>query len=263
MSVDLVVTELFGMIESAIVGQPRSQQTRIGPSELGVPCDRRIGYHLGGVKKSGDRGAAWKPYVGTAMHEQVGNVIAAAEIARFNGDATGVTPRWHVEERVSVGEVNGVEITGSCDLFDEANGVVLDWKFTTRNQIRDNYRPKGPGEQYRRQAHLYGRGWFRAGYNVRHVGVVWFTRDGEFSDRHVWSEPYDERVAVETLERASGIALSLQHLGPDFTIPTLPTADSHCRFCPWFKASSDDISRACAGHSQEQQQQTLTQLIGA
>lgn len=261
---DIVTTQMFGTIEQAIIGQPRSQQTRIGPSELGVPCDRRLGYHFGAVTKTRPEEAAWKPYVGTALHEQVGNVIARHEMARFaDGDPTTVT-RHHVEERVSVGDVNGVEITGSCDWFDEATGFVGDWKFTTRNLIREHYRPHGPGEQYRRQAHLYGRGWQRAGYDVRHVGVIFMTRDGEFSDRHLWSEPYDEQVAIDTLERASSIARAIDLLGPDFTIPTLATASSHCNFCPWHKAGTTEIERACPGHPKETEtQQSLSQLIGA
>lgn len=262
-SPDIAVTEMFGVIERAMVGQPRSIQTRIGPSELGVPCDRRLGYHLGGVPKTRAEEAAWKPYVGTAMHEQIGNVIARHEISRINGDPLHM-PRHHVEERVSVGHVNGVEITGTCDWFDEHVGGIFDWKFTTRNKIREDYRPDGPGEQYRRQAHLYGRGFQRAGYDVRFVAIVFFTRDGEFTDRHVWSEPYDEQVAIETLERASSIALAVDLLGPDFTIPTLPTADAWCNFCPWHKANTTTLSRSCPGHPREAQEtQSLTQLIGA
>lgn len=246
---DILVTELFTMIEADIIGQPRSQQTRIGPSELGTPCDRRIGYHLGGVPKVNDRGPAWKPYVGTAVHEQMATIMAKAEIARMAQD--DYAERFKVEERVSVGHIGDTEITGSCDLFDVWNGAVWDWKFTTRNQIREHYRPHGPGEQYRTQGHLYGRGWQRAGFEVRTVGVIFFTRDGEFTDRHVWHEPYDEQVALDALARAESISTALDALGPDFTIPTLPTADAHCRFCPWHRASSSNLPTACPGHPHE------------
>ena len=241
---DILASELFGIVEKAIIGQPRSRQTRIGPSELGVPCDRRLGYHLGGVAKTRVDDAAWKPYVGTAIHEALGNVMAAEEISRFTSDPDA-TPRFHVEERVHVGDVNGVQITGSCDLFDGHYGTVYDWKTTTFNQIRENYRPHGPGEQYRRQAHLYGRGWQNAGHDVKSVVIIFLVRDGNFDQRHVWSEPYDEQVAIDALERASAIALSLQHLGAEFIIPTLDIAESHCRFCPWFDARSANVSRSC------------------
>jgi len=260
---DVSASSLFGLIESDIVGQPRTLQTRIGPSEIGVPCDRRLGYKLAGVPEVNARDVAWKPYVGTALHEQIGNLMARHEIARFDDD-NDATPRFHVEERVSVGQVNGVEITGSCDLFDEHTGIVWDWKFTTRNKIRETYRPHGPGEQYRVQAHLYGYGWARQGKDIRHVGVVFMTRDGEFHDRHVWHEPYDQQVALDALQRLEGIAVAIEHLGGEFTIPTLSTASAYCNFCPWHKTNATEIPRSCPGHSkQEAATQTLTQLIGA
>ncbi|MGI9136402.1 MAG: hypothetical protein ACR2JS_04980 [Candidatus Nanopelagicales bacterium] len=259
---DVLVTELFQIIEQTIIGQPRSQQRRIGPSEIGVPCDRRIGYRLAGVDPVNDRGVAWKPYVGTSVHEQMADMMAKAEIARYSDAAA--TERWKVEERVSVGEIGETEISGSCDLVDVQHGAVWDWKFTTRNQIREHYRPHGPGDQYRIQAHLYGRGFARQGYDVRTVGVIFFTRDGEFTDRHVWHEPYDEQIAVDALTRASGIQSALDALGPDFTLPTLETADSHCRFCPWFRAGTSQIAQACPGHPQETAApKSLAQLIGA
>jgi hypothetical protein len=261
MNPEILATELFILIEQAIIGQPRSQQRRIGPSELGVPCDRRIGYRLAGIEPAQDRGAAWKPYVGTALHEQIGTVIATHEVGRMS--QPDYVERYKVEERVSVGEIGGVEITGSCDLFDVKHGAVWDWKFVTRNKIREQYRPHGPGDQYRTQAHLYGRGWQRQGYDVRTVGVIFMTRDGELADRHVWQEAYDEQVAVAALDRATSIASAITALGSDFTIPTLQTADAHCRFCPWFRDGATNTAQACPGHPQERNEHTIAQLIGA
>ena len=48
MTPDVLASELLAIVHDAIVGQPRSRQKRIGPSELGNPCDRRIGYRLAG-----------------------------------------------------------------------------------------------------------------------------------------------------------------------------------------------------------------------
>lgn len=244
---DIVASEVFTAVGKAITDQPRSLQRRIGPSELGVPCDRRLAYKLGGVDEINDRGVAWKPYVGTAVHEQVANVMAKIEVDRTDG----LSQRWHVEERVSVGEINGVEITGSTDLYDAWNGGVWDHKFTTKNKIRETYKPHGPGEQYRVQAHTYGRGWLRAGYAVRTVGIIFWTRDGEFADRYVWHEPFDEQVAIDALARADGIARAIEALGPDFAIAASPTGDAYCNFCPWFRRSSTDLTRGCPGHPRD------------
>ena len=48
-SADLLKRELMHVIEDAIVNHPRSLQKRIGPSEVGHPCPRRIAYTLLGA----------------------------------------------------------------------------------------------------------------------------------------------------------------------------------------------------------------------
>jgi hypothetical protein len=262
---DVLASELFGIIEQAIAHQPRSLQRRIGPSEIGVQCDRRIGYKLAGtpeVNRVGD--VNWKAYIGTAIHEQFANIIARSE-ADALADPAWNGQRWHVEEKVSPGlTLDGVDIDGSCDLFDAHNGAVWDWKITTRNKIRETYRPSGVGSQYEVQAQLYGHGWARKGYEVRSVGVIFFTRDGEFSDRHVWHQPYDPDVAARAIARVTGIQNAIDGLGPDMALPLLATGDAYCRWCPYYSARAANDSRSCAGHALPQQEdRTLTQLIGA
>ena len=260
---DVVVTELLSIIADSINGQPRSMQTRIGPSEMGVPCDRRIGYKMAGTPETNNQGGVpWKPAVGTAVHLMIADFIAAHEIARF--DTEDVTPRWHVEERVNVGNINGVEIAGSCDLFDAHTGLVVDWKTTSWNQIREKYRPHGPGEQYEVQAMLYGLGWENAGFPVRNVMLVFLVRDGSFDQRYVWSAPYDPARAKAALERVRNISNAITGLGANLAIPLLDTAPAYCRFCPYFQQNGSNDSRSCAGNfTDKQEQPTLTQLIGA
>lgn len=245
---DLVLTDIFGIISDALTNDPRSKQTRIGPSEMGNPCDRRIGYHLAGITKANKRGnqVAWKPAIGTAVHSMFADIFSRDELARFNAD-TNADPRWYVEDRLNVGSINDTDIDGSCDLFDAWTGGVIDWKFTTRNMIREKYRPHGPGDQYRTQAHLYGRGWQRRGFTPRWVAIVFMTRDGEFTDRHVWHENYDEQIALNALDRVASIGNALQALGPDFVIPTLPATEAHCNYCPWFASSSSNLAKSCPG----------------
>jgi hypothetical protein len=244
---DVVMSEVFDTVATAIAGQPRSQQTRIGPSEIGVPCDRRIGYKLAGVPEVNDRGLPWKPWVGTAIHEQLADIFGRREIA--NEDAP---QRWHVEERVTVGTAGGQRITGTADLFDAYTGIVMDWKTTSRRIIRETYRPHGPGDQYRIQAHLYGRGFVQAGHDVRTVAIVFLARDGEWADRHVWHEPYDEQVALDALARLEGIQSALTALGPEFVLPTLEAVDAYCGFCPWYKPRAADLTKSCPGMRAEQ-----------
>jgi hypothetical protein len=251
---NIVVTEILDTVSQAIANQPRTLQKMIGPSEIGHPCDRRLGYKLAGVPESNPRSTAWKPYVGSQVHEGVGDIMAKAELARWQAGAEAAraaTTRWHVEERVTVGELlraSGiVPITGSTDLFDAYHGIVFDWKFTGIRQISRNYKPKGPGRQYRTQAHLYGDGWVRAGFDVQHVAIIFMTREGEFADRHVWTEPYDPTVGPEALARLQRIQTSLDSLGPDFVIPVLEATENYCGHCPFFKENATDLAQACPG----------------
>ena len=57
--------------------------------------------------------------------------------------------RFYIETKVSVGEINGQEITGSCDLYDRVTGTVIDHK-TCGPTILNSYRRKrDPGDQCR------------------------------------------------------------------------------------------------------------------
>lgn len=260
---DILASEIFGILQSAIARQPRSLQTRIGPSEIGVPCDRRIGHKLAGTQPSNRvDDVAWKAFIGTAVHSMLADIMALAEISRFHEADSDTKPRWHVEEKVSPGfAIDGIDIDGSCDLFDEENGAVWDWKITTRNKIRETYKPDGVGDQYRIQAQAYGRGWARQGFDVKTVGVIFLTRDGEFSDRHVWSEPYDEQIVTTAIGRVEGIKAAIDGLGPEIALPLLATGPAYCRFCPYF-STRPATSRTCGGHQMEDKQ-TLSQIIGA
>lgn len=248
---DLVAAEVFTIVKDAIVNAPRSQQTTIGPSEMGHPCTRRIGYKLAGTVplNTSQNSVAWKPAVGTMMHSALADIMAQHEIDTF--PASGLTPRWRVEERVTVGEIGGVKVTGQCDLFDAHGGVVIDWKTTSRDQMRRKFAAEGPGEQYRTQAHLYGLGWENAGHPVRHVMLIWLVRDGNFTtDRLVWSEPYDRQVALDALDRVATVRAALDARGPEIVLPMLPATEAYCNNCPFYRRGEDDLALACPGVNQ-------------
>lgn len=240
---EALVDELDQIIVNAINNQPRSLQKRIGPSEMCTPCDLRKGYKLAGIPQvnTEDR-VAWKPWLGTQAHEGLACILETAN-ALFppapNGD-----PRFLVEWRVDIGQVGGEDIDGQCDLW--ADATVIDWKFVGGEQLR-KYKRNGPGEQYRGQAHLYGHGWRRKGYPVDTVAVYFMPRDQEFKQRHCWSEPYDEQIALDAIAKNDGIAKLVGALGPA-ALPLLQTGDAYCQYCPWFKPGSTNVASGCAGH---------------
>lgn len=237
-----LVGELDWIIFDALAGQPRSLQTRIGPSEIGIPCARRIGYKLAGVQPVNDRGVAWKPFIGTAVHEQLGAIFA-----RYNRQAhEPAAPRFLIEHKVDVGTIGDEIIDGSCDLYDTLTHTVIDWKIVGGKQLA-KYRSNGPGDQYRVQAHTYGRGWQRRGLPVAQVAVFFLPRDNEYDKRHVWHEPYDEQIATGALTRADGIARLVAAAGTG-ALPLLPTADAWCAYCPHYLPASTELGDGCPGH---------------
>ena len=241
---DLLKRELVDLITRAINHAPRSLQVAIGPSEIGHDCPRRIAYKLlGQPENQGEPN--WKATVGTAIHAWLEEVMIADNETQAVRQGAGLT-RWITEATVSVGEILGHSITGHCDLYDRVTGTVVDWKTVGPTQLT-KYKAKGPGQQYRAQAHLYGRGWARRGQDVRRVAVMFLPRNGELREAYYWSEPYDEQVAVNALKRLEGIAIASKALGPA-VLPQLDTADAFCTMCPYFKARSTDLTVGCPGH---------------
>ena len=99
---------------------------------------------------------------------------------------------------------------------------------------------------------------------MRTVGVIFLTRDAEFTDRHVWHAPFDPKRAKAALERVRNISNAITGLGANLAIPMLDTAPAYCRFCPYFQQNGSNDSRSCAGNfTDKQAPATLTQLIGA
>jgi hypothetical protein len=239
---DAFADEYLHAITDAIVNSPRNLQEGIGPSEIGHVCNRSIGYRL---LNHPEREAPpnWKATMGTGAHLWLETAFDLYNVN--NAPLLGGQERFYIETKVSVGEINGTEITGSCDLYDRVTQSVVDHKTCGKTRLAA-YRRKGPGPQYRAQAHLYGRGWIRAGLPVSTVMIAFLPRDGELADAYIWHEPYDEQVAIDALERLAGIDLTIKALEYD-ALPHLATADHFCTYCPYFKAKSDDLRNGCPG----------------
>lgn len=211
---DIIQVMIEGMAR-----HPRSHQKMIGPSEIGIPCSRRLIRKLAQHQEP-ERQPAWKPAVGTACHAQQEEWFGHADYQS----------RYLIEERVDVGTIGGQPVTGSADLFDPYLGIVTDWKFVGKTRM-NLYRAKGPGQQYRVQAHLYGRGFERAGYKVRGVMIMFIPRDGELADSYPWVEEYRPDVAEWGLTRANHLYQQLVALGVDQALELYPACGD--TYCPW------------------------------
>lgn len=235
----LTSAEYLSVIKDTIAHHPRSLQKRIGPSEIGHPCLRRIGYKLLDVDDLNPADdTPWLPTIGTAVHAWLEDAFTQVNAGHDHA-------RWLTELRVDVGSIGGVPITGCCDLYDRVTATVIDHKVVGPTQLK-KYRAKGPGEQYRSQIHLYGRGLTRRGLPVDTVSIAFLPRSGELTDAYVWTEAYDEQVALVALERANGISLATTALGVG-VLAHLATADAFCHRCPFFVPGSDDLATGCPG----------------
>jgi hypothetical protein len=255
-----LANELIGAIKDAIRNSDRTLQRMIGPSEIGHPCNRSIGYKLLQIPER-PRAVGWKATVGTGGHMWLETAMDRYNLQHY--ELLGYNERFYIETKVNVGEVNGVPITGSCDVYDRVTGTVIDWKFPGPTILKGYQRKRDPGDQYRAQAHLYGRGWVRAGLPVNRVMIIFLPRDGELDDNYPWSEAYDEQVALDALERLSGIDLAVQALGTG-ALELLSTAPYWCNYCPFYMRDSKDLSVGCPGdteHAAGRPQPSSAELI--
>jgi hypothetical protein len=201
--------DLRAIVENAIVNHPRSLQKRIGPSEIGNPCSHCLAAKLAGWPQTAD-GVAWLPTIGTATHAWLEEQILQHEINRNAIHTTG--RRWLTEERVTVGQLGGVDVTGSTDLVDLATGVVIDHKIVGLSTLR-KVRSKGPSDVYRVQADLYAKGWNDAGVRVDHVAIAFYPRNSASLDDAIWwHAPHDRGRALDALARANRLHANLTAL---------------------------------------------------
>jgi hypothetical protein len=236
------VEDLYlGVIKDGITRHPRSLQKRIGPSEIGRPCDRWILHKLNGDGEP-DRGPAWKPAVGTAVHDQLERWFDAANRGGGEVDRT----EWVTEWEVTVGQIGGVDITGHSDLYHVPTGTVIDHKVVGPKQL-SKYRLHGPSQQYRVQAHLYGAGFTRDGGwgPCRDVAIAFLPRDGELANTVFWSEPFNPHLAAEAMLRANRLHTMLTVVGIDAALAASPLCDDE--WCTWCRKEKRAAQRAAGG----------------
>lgn len=240
------VVELFsdlrGVITDAMAAHPRSGQVRLGPSEIGCRCARRLGYKLAGMPEVNSQGpgAGWRPQVGTAVHEWLATI--------FRERNRGQPVRWLVEMKVEAGRIGDNVLDGSCDLYDRATASSIDWKVVGPTTLK-TVRRSGPDWQYRVQGHTYAKGWTARGLPVDNVVVAYLPSAGDLNDAYFHSEPYDESIADRAIYRADLIA-SLVKTGGVEAAAQLPTEDAYCKSCPWYSPASTELTVACPGHKE-------------
>jgi hypothetical protein len=217
----------------------RSVQTTIGPSELGNACMRRLAYSLDGTVPVNTTADPWFAILGTAFHAWM-----ATALDRYQRDVLGrdplTNPRWLLEQQVWTGDPNCP--SGHSDCYDLDFETVVDWKVvgpTTMKKVRAS----GPAEYYRIQGHTYGKGWKRAGRDVRQVMIVFLPRNAPLRETFVWAEAFDESVADRALARLAAIGKA-RSLVPTHSLPTA----AECTWCPYYRPHRASDGAGCTGY---------------
>jgi hypothetical protein len=242
-----LASSVIGLVKNTAANAPRSLQAAPGPSELGTPCTRRLGYKtLDWEPKPNKDTDPWASVIGISVHAWMAAAYAAENL-RGGHEPWDPACRYLIEHRVHL--PGG--ISGSSDLYDRDTGVNNDWKVTGLDRLKE-YRRNGPGPQYRAQAHLYALGMQLAGENPQHVAITFLPRGGRVDMLHVWAEPYQPAIAVQALKRYQAVRSFHITVDPEAHPERwglLPTADAHCTYCPWLLPGSADLSQGCPGHN--------------
>lgn len=234
-----IAAELRTIVKNAAENAPRQVQRHLGPSELGVACDRQVVHKLLDLPTTNHVSDPWPSVVGTAVHAWLADAFTATDPAR-----------WMAENKVTPHP----EHPGTADLYDVQNRRVLDHKClgtSTHNKIRT----QGPGRAYHVQLLLYALGYIRAGYPVESVALVAWPRTGSsLAGLYVWHHaitPADWELVAEVLDqtktRKDLAALVRAGALTMDQVPRSPSGDE-CYFCPAYRPESGrDGGPGCPG----------------
>ena len=243
--VEVLRDDLLGVVKEALDNHPRGLQKEIGPSELGHPCGRWLGYKLAGVPHVGIQAPKWRPAVGTAVHTKFSDMLHAwNERHEF---------RWLTDIRVWIGDLYpGRPITGHFDFFDTWTGTCGDLKVPGPSSMKRHGPGKPENPQYDVQFDSYGNGAVNAGLPVRFVGSLRLPAAGELEDA-VWKvRPHNPQRATDALTRAGSIAKLVDTVGTA-AIPWQDAVEHFCGTCPWYRPGSTDLQTGCPGAESFQQ----------
>lgn len=227
----------------------RTVQRHLGPSELGVECDRQVAGKMADLPATNHVADPWPSIRGRALHSMAEDVFGADNLR-------GGLMRWVTEQKVTPHP----EHPGTADLYDAVEQCVDDHKFlgaSSMAKIR-----KGWPRVYLVQLLLYGLGYWLMGLPVRRVAVIaypataasldgLFVRDQAFSDDA--GNPLPE--VIELLNSVFEDTARRKHQAEEISagrlafraVPAAPDSDT-CFFCPFYRPqAAKDSGPGCPG----------------
>lgn len=239
---------LADVVRHAADNAPRSLQTALGPSELGEPCDRKIGHKLAGTPAANTDSDPLAAIAGTALGAWFEQTFAEHPTpAEGNVVHNGTPIEWLVEQSVQPAVwADGSPLKGHGDLFHVPSRTVLDWKFMGKSTF-DKLKAHGPSPRYRVQVHTYGVGYLLRGLAPRRVGLVAIPRTTcRLDAMHVWTEPFNPGLVADAISRIEAIRSLVADAG-QAALPLLTRTDAPCTWCPFWKPGSTDPAVGCPG----------------
>lgn len=229
----MIKTKLIDVIRWADSTSPRSLQQMIGPSEIGTPCDRRIGYRVAQVPEINTDHDNWPAIVGTSVHNWMESAMKAWMQAHDS-------KAWDTERTLYIDDF----VKGHSDLYSREHEAVIDYK-TAGPDVMRKVRKEGPSEGYQIQTHVYGYGFERLGLPVKKVCLVYLPRAGWMRDMYVWCDDYRPEIAIGSMNRVYQIAQQIVELeiskdGNSHRweqIDAFPSND--CGWCPMYDRGRD------------------------
>lgn len=242
-------TELRRVFHEHAARAPRSLQDHLGPSELGVACDRQVAGKMAGLPTTNHVMDPWPSIRGTALHAWAAEAFLADNLRHD-------MLRWVAEQRVTPHP----EHPGTADLYDALEQTVTDHKFlgeTSMAKIRAGWPRK-----YLVQLLMYGLGYWLLGLTVARIAIAaypataasldgLYVRDLVFTDEQgrILPEHVDLLTEVfdQTATRKDYAALLIRGLITLDQIPMTPDTDE-CYFCPFYRPqSARDGGPGCPG----------------
>ena len=213
---------LLHVLHSQDASRDRSQQTEVGPSEIGG-CKRKVWYRLNAQPHTNENQSKLAAIMGTAIHAAIEEAIGAI-------DPEG--KEYLVETEVAYGDMKA-----HVDLFIPSSGAVVDWK-TSKIKNLGYF----PSNQQRWQVQLYGYLLSKNGYEVKTVNLVAIARDGSEKDIKVHTEPYDETMALAALSWLANVKAST-------VLPEPEKDQSFCKdYCQYYDVTEQ---MGCGGLKKE------------
>ena len=231
---------------------PRTLQRTLGPSELGIRCDRQVAGKMAMIPITNHVADPWPSIRGTALHVYAEGAFAAENV-RLGLDPAA--PRWLTERKVSPFVTENGDGPGTADLYDCWQRALIDWKFLGETSMAKVRSPHGPPIHYQIQMILYAQGYRNLGYPVDRVVLAAMPATAASLDgMYLWDHPYsiaDDQLIAEVIDRTAyrrrwaeaiigGRAALLD-------VPAVPD-DSDCYFCPFYRPqSARDGMSGCPG----------------